>query len=1017
MILQKFISKKLKDFLLVPILICGSILGYSQNMKISGNVLSSKDKMPLPGVNVLIEGSQKGVVTDFDGFYSIDVVSDKSVLVFSYLGYKTKKIAVGKLNKLDVSLDEDLNKLDEVVVVGYGLSSKRDLTSSISILDVDDLKTAQTPQFEQMLTGRVAGVDVSNLTSEPGAGLSIRIRGSNSINGDNSPLLVIDGVLGGSFESLNMNDVESMQVLKDASATAIYGSQGANGVIIITTKSGKSEALQVELFGNSGIQRVTKRLNLLTAEEHIQVLVDDPNFDFPSEITGITNPILTGKGTDWQDVIFQDASYNNYHLTLRGGSDRLSAFMSLDFLDQEGVVKNSDYNKLSARTDIKFNASDNLGIRYSTSAYKTTSNQVKTNEGYGSFGGPVTINAGLFSPIVPIYAEDGSFNNDLSNSFIRDNPAAILANLDDLYETNYLQNTIQTRWKLSKNITHDFLASHTNSTFNRKRYTGKVLLSSFNRGEAYLDNIERDAWQIKNTLTYNKTFSKAHKFSVLAGQELSEDNRFRTSVTAQGFATETSKYNNIGLADEVTGFFSERTSWGLASFFTRVTYGFKSKYLFALSARADGSTKFAENNKWGYFPSGSFAWVASEESFLKDSKLISYLKLRTSYGETGSQAINPYQSLAAYSTGINYSNGSQDLFNGAFVSRIANPNLKWETTAQYDAGIDLKLIDGKLGITGDYYRKVTSDLLYEKRLLAYTGIESQIQNIGKMENVGYEFSLDAIPFDGKFKWDISANISFTKNKVLDLGDNTDVFFGPPSGSRGSGFTTSGVLRVGEPIGNFYGYVADGIFKTQEDLDAIDQPGAVLGRVRYKDISGPDGIPDGKIDDNDRKIIGNALPDYIFGVTNNFSYGNFDFNVTFQGVMGKDGIRFDKGKVLTKEKFEGWSVNNPESNIPTNGDLGSVTNSNYVEDASYIKFKNISLGYNFNKDILSKLGVKSMKLYFSAVDAIVITKYSGYNPEVNSFAEGNTFQKNAALGYDSGAYPGVSQYLLGLNIAF
>lgn len=1009
-------TKKTKVYIFIQLLLLFCI-GYLNAQKTVTGTVISKDLQPVAGVNVLLEDTTNGVVTDFDGNYTITINKKNAVLVFSYLGYVTQRITIGSKNKIDVVLVEDLAKLDEVVVIGYGSSLKKDLTSSVAVVDVKDMGTGQTPRMEQMLTGRVSGVNVSSTNTEPGAALKIRIRGDNSINGNNDPLLVIDGVIGGDFESLNPNDIESMQILKDASATSIYGSQGANGVIIVTTKQGTSGKLSVEVLGTTGIQRVRKRLDLLTAEEHIQVLIDDPNFDFPDDITGVENPILSGKGTDWQDEIFQEALYQNYHVSVRGGSNSLRGFMSVDYLDQEGVIKKSNYNKLSGRTNLSFKASDKLTIRNNFTFFKTKSNQVKTNEGYGSLGGPVTINAALFSPIIPVYAEDGSYNGPLNTTFVRDNPVASINNLFDLYQTDFIRNVFSTQWKISKNITHDFAVNFSNRTYNNRRYTSKILLRSLNRGEAFLDNLERNTWQIKNTLTYKNTFGDNHNVSLLLGHEVLEDKRFRSSITAQGFSTEVLGYNDISLAEEVTGATSESISFGLVSFFSRLTYGFKDKYLFSLSARADGSTKFAENNKWGYFPAGSFAWVVSEEPFLTDSNTISFLKFRTSYGKTGSQAINPYQSLASYDTGLRYSYGDEDLVNGAIINRVANPNLKWETTAQFDAGIDLDLFDGRIGIVADYYKKNTTDLLFAKRLLAYTGISSQIQNIGEMENQGYEFTLKAKVFDKKFKWETSGNISFLENKVVDLGGDTDLFLAPPSGSRGSGFSTTGVLRVGEPIGNFFGYVADGIFKTDEDIEAINQPGAVLGTVRYKDISGPDGVPDGTIDDDDRTIIGNALPDYTFGLVNNFSYGNFDLDIVVQGSMGFDVVRFDKGLVLTKEKFEGWSVDNPDSDIPTNGLLGTVSNSNYVEDASFVKFKNISLGYNFPEETLKKLGLNRLRLYVSAIDAIVITDYSGYDPEVNSFGQSDTFQQNVSIGYDSGSYPGVSQYVVGLNLTF
>lgn len=1005
-----------KHLITLTLLILCTVYSVEAQKTVTGKVMD-KDLAALPGVTIILEGTEVGAITDFEGNYTITINKSKAVLVFSYLGFVTQKLTVGNKKKLDVILLEDTKTLDEVVVIGYGSSLKKDLTSSVTVVDVKELNTGQTPRLEQMINGRVAGVNVSSTNTEPGAALKIRIRGDNSINGNNDPLLIVDGLIGGDFESLNPNDIESMQILKDASATSIYGSQGANGVIIITTKQGRIGKLKAEVLSIYGMQRVRKKLNLMNADQHIQALVQNPFFEYPQDVTGVLNPILSGEGTDWQDEIFREATYQNYNANVSGGSNNFRGYMSVDYLDQQGVIKKSNYNKLSGRTNISFKASNKFTIRNNFSFFKTISNQVRTNEGYGSLGGPVTINAALFSPIIPVFADDGSYNGPLNTTFVRDNPVATINHLFDRYQTDYLRNIFSTKWKVTRNLTHDFSVNFSNRTYNNRRYTSKILLRSLNNGEAYLDNFEQDNWQVKNLITYKKSFGDNHDFSALLGQEILRNKRFRTRITAQGFSTEVLGFNNIALAEEIIDYSSDHTEFGLVSFFTRLTYGYKSKYLFSLSARADGSTKFARNNKWGYFPAGSFAWVLSEEPFLKDNKTINFLKLRTSYGNTGSQAINPFQSLASYDTGLRFSYGDEDLINGAIITRVANPNLKWETTTQLDLGFDLELYDGRIGIVADYYKKNTRDLLFARRLQAHTGISSQIQNIGEMLNQGYEFAINADVFNKEFQWNTSANISFLENKVVDLGGDNELFLAPPSGSRGSGFTTTGVLRVGEPIGNFFGYVADGIFKTDADLAAIDQPGAVLGRVRYKDISGPNGVPDGLIDDNDRTIIGNALPDYTFGLVNNFSYKNFDLNVVVQGSMGFDVVRFDKGRVLTPERLDGWTTFNTETDIPTNGDLGSVANTNYVEDASFVKFKNISFGYSFPLKKIEKLGFTKLRLYFSAIDAIVLTNYSGYDPEVNSFGQSDTFQQNVSIGYDSGSYPGVSQYIFGINVAF
>ncbi len=985
----------------------------AQERTISGKVTSNEDPLGLPGVNIIIKGTTTGVSSDMDGNYSIKVKNNNVVLVFNYIGFTTKEIVVGDKKVINVVLSGDVSKLDEIVLIGYGSSLKKDLTSSVSVVDLGDAQKISAPRIEQTLGGKIAGVNITSPNSEPGAALSIRIRGGNSINGDNSPLLVVDGVLGGDFESLNVNDIESMQVLKDASATAIYGSLGANGVIIVSTKKGKIGKIKVDVFSSTGVQQVRKTLDLFDAEQHIQFLTQDPDFDYPADINNVANPILSGKGTDWQDEIFRKAMYNNLHLNISHGSDKIRTFFSLDYLDQEGVVIESGYKKIAGRLSTDFKISDKFSVTSKVSAYKTASNQIKTNEDYGSFGSPITMTALQFSPLIPVYAEDGSFNPDLNTAYIRDNPVSTAKNLNDFYEGSFLQNVLAANWKITDDLTYDFSASFSSNEKVNKRYISKALLRASNVGEATIANSKSESWQLRNTLTYNKLFNDVHNISVLAGYEMSENKFFSSSMTGRGFATEISKYNNIGLADVITEAKSRSISSGLVSYLARVTYGYKSKYLFSVSERADGSTKFATNNKWAYFPSGSVAWVASEENFLADSKSVNHLKLRASYGKSGSQAISPYQSLAQYSTGLIYSQGGSDLFNGVFINQVANTNLKWETTSQFDFGFDLELYDSKIGVTYDYFSKTTEDLLFNKGLLAYTGIESQIQNIGELENKGHEFGFDAKVLDGKLKWDVSANVTFVKNKVIDLGGDDNIYISPVSGSRGSGFATAGVLKVGEAIGNFFGYQADGIFKTQADIDAINQPGAQLGNVRYKDTN-----EDGVINSDDRQIIGNALPDYTFGINNNFSYGNFDLNVAIQGVQGNEVIWFDQGNINTVDRLNGWSTSNPDTTIPRQGRLGSDTNSNYVEDGSFIKFKNISLGYNFTKDVLKKLGMSNMRVYVSAVDAFVISKYPGYDPEVNSKSGGDdNFSQNVALGFDEGSYPGVSQFIVGLNISF
>lgn len=997
---------------LLALILFSSLLVSAQITGTVNGTIKDTNGLGLPGVNVFEKGNKTGVISDMDGNYTITLKGNNPVLVFSFIGYLKQEMTVSGQKTINIILKEEPNKLEEVVVIGYGSTLRKDLTSSVSVVDLGDAQKVTSPRIETALAGRIAGVNITSPNSEPGAGLQIRIRGGNSINGDNSPLLVVDGVLGGDFESLNINDVENMQVLKDASATAIYGSLGANGVIIVTTKRGKLGKVKIDLYTSTGIQKVRKKMDLMNADQHREYLKRNPDFVYPTDIDNVKNLIESGKGTDWQDEVFQTGIFNNEHLNISQAGDKFKTFFSLDFTEQQGAVIESGYKKISGRLNNEFKVSDKFNIKNNISIYEANSTQIRASEDFGSFGSPVTMSALQFSPLIPVYSATGAFNGPLNSASVQDNPVNTAKNVDDLYGKFYFQDVLSASVDITKDLTYDFLASYTRTDDDNKRYTSKSLLRALNRGEARIANNKGEAWQLRNTITYNKQLNKNNKINVVAGYELSESNSFSSRITAAGFATEANKFNNIGLASSIIDFYSRSVSYGLASYLGRATYGYKEKYLFAASGRYDGSTKFATNNKWAFFPSGSAAWVISKEKFLADNKTINHLKLRGSYGESGSQAINPYQSLAQYRTGLTYSYGGSDLLNGVLIDQVANPNLKWETTAQYDFGIDAKFFNSRIELTYDYYSKTTTDLLFDKALMAYTGINSQIQNVGQLQNKGHEFGIEAVIADGKFKWDVSANISFVKNKVLDLGGADNIYISSVSSSRGSGFGTAGVLKVGEAIGNFFGYKANGIFLTQLELDASSQPGKTLGAVRFEDSNG-----DGLINANDRQIIGNALPDYTFGINNNFSYGNFDLNITVQGQQGNEAIWFDKGRILSVDILNAWSPSNPTTSVPRGGNLGNETNSNYVEDASFVKFRNILLGYNFPQDLVKKLGVSKMRLYLSAVDAFVITKYSGFDPEVNSKNGSGTFSQNVALGFDEGSYPGVAQYLLGFNISF
>ena len=982
-----------------------------QEVRVSGKVVSGEYEEGIPGVNVRVRGTSTGTVTDLEGNYSLEVPSSESVLVFTAVGFVTQEVQVGNQSTINITLEADVQQLSEVVVVGYGVQRRSDLTGSVSTVSGEDLDRIAVPRVDQALQGQAAGVQITNTQNQPGGEVSIRIRGQNSITGNNNPLVVIDGILGGDLKMINPQEIESMEVLKDASATAIYGSRGANGVILITTKRGKTGAAKINISSYFGTQVVRRTLPVLNAAQQRQVLLDHPEelqvaLGIPNILAGVDPNV----DTDWQDEIFQNAPQNEHQVNISGGTDNTKYAVMGNYFSQDGVVKGSGFERGSIRFnfDQKINEKIEFGINLNLARF--TQDNLFLDTGGGSRGAGITLEALQMSPMVPVYDEEGNYSGPLNPGEQINNPMALVNERPNMVRRNFFQGGVFADYDITEALTFRTNLAYTNTDNLHQGYSSKVLLESAEQGEANVAQYSEQDWLIENTLNYSKLIDDLHNLSILGGFTLQGVSRFTDITTGRGFATEVNNFYDLSQADAITAdsdFWEEK----LASFLGRINYSFMNRYLLTLSARADGSSKFAIENKWGIFPSAAFGWKIIEESFMEEISGISNLKLRGSWGMVGSQAISPYQSLASFNTIPNaYSWGDNIDVVGVGAGRVANPSLGWETTEQANIGVDLGLFSNRLSFSADIYKKTTRDLLYDRPLLLYTGYSSQTDNIGSIENKGLELSLNSVNTTGSFRWSTSANLAINRNKVLDLGDDEEFFIqalGTLEWNR-----TEIVIREGEPLGTFYGYVFDGIYQNAEEVASINDPGAAPGTVKHVDING-----DGKIDDEDQTIIGDPNPDFTYGITNEFYYGGFDLSIFLLGRQGGDILNLTRARLSypglinsLESTLDYWQGENTSNTQQALGEHNGGMSTRYLEDASYLRVKNVVLGYTLPSNLLDRLPLTNLRLYLSAVNPLTITNYSGYDPEVN--LRGNS---NVLMNIDHGGFPVFKTYTIGVKI--
>ncbi len=1004
----------------------------SQSGRVTGKVTDSSGN-PLPGVTVMIKESSVGTITDADGRYSISNVADGSVLVFSFVGMRSSEVEFTGQNQVDVQMEEETVGLEEVVAIGYGTVKKSDLTGAVSSVKAEDIQNTPLTSIDQGLVGRASGVMVTQTSGMPGAIASIRVRGTSSLQGGNEPLYVIDGfpVYNGSgfgstggrarmsgLATINPSDIESIEILKDASATSIYGSRAANGVVLITTKSGKHGLDKITVEANYGIQSVVKTIDVMNAYEYAQLVNEaytndglNPVYDEVKMAELRQNP----KGTDWQDELFRTAPTQNYQITFSGGTDNTIYSVSANYYSQEGVIRNSDFDRYSGRVNLERKMFTNFRTGTHLNLSRVISNVVRTDA--GDQNGVIT-GAMKFNPILPVFSNEEfrEYTQVNSPGIVYPNPVATADEQVRKILSTRLLGDVFGEWEVIPDLKAKVSFGVDLFDIKNDMFTPSTIYESGGTAQASVQGNYHTTWLNENTLSWSKRLKGDQSVSALAGITFQRNHTEGMTAASRDFVNNVLEQNSLQSGAVYDQPSSNNTEWSLLSYIGRINYNLKDKYLLTFSSRVDGSSRFGKNNKYAFFPSGSLAWRASEEDFVQELGIFSNMKLRTSYGVTGNQEIGLYNSLPTL-TNTTYTIG-RALVSGFYPNTIPNPDLKWEKTSQFDVGLDLAFLENKLRITTDYYHKKTTDLIYDVAVPFTSGFSATLKNIGSMENYGVELSIDSDNLNGVFGWTTNFNISFNRNKVLELGGESYKDVGTEDGHLKTGLVHR--LIVGEPIGLFYGYVFDGLFKSQEELGTGPKgPTNWLGGRRYKDISGPDGVPDGKVDATyDRTVIGDPNPEFFGGMANTFSYKGIELNVFMQYSYGNDIFNYNAmelelpagGQNVYRKMLNRWSTTNQDENrypkATTN--RSAVFCSEYIEDGSYLKVKTVTLAYTFPN--LKSRNIAGLKIYATCNNLLTFTKYRGYDPEV-SYKGASSLE----IGEDFGGYPQAKIIMFGVNL--
>jgi len=1074
-----------KIILLFMLFLTVLVQAQQKSITIRGTIVTDDKDEPLIGVTVKEKGGQRGTITDLDGRFVLKTDNPDIQLICSMLGYENELIkGAANLKTIKVRLKEKTTELDDVVVIGYGTSKKSDLTGSVSSMKSEQIADRKTTSLEEILSGRIAGVQVTSSGGEPGAGLSIRIRGNSSVNADNEPLYVIDGfpietsqTMVSAFNgkgnqtmdplaNINPNDIQSIEVLKDASSTAIYGSRGANGVVLITTKSGVKSAPKVSFNSYFGFSEVTKRIPVLDKMQYadyytrsntpglnpdLSISIPHPDPAYPGEMMGVPVDFTDSVGRDWQSDIYRKALQQNYNVSISGGTDATKYFASYSYSGQEGTVPNSDFQTsgLRLKLDQKINSFISAGAsaNYST----TLQNGAISSDGLSG-------SSGIFQQIL-LYRPTYNLRNNLDDPDAFEtvqsvNPYLYLQNMVKRNSSSRFQFNGYLKYQFNKNLNLNV----TYNTFNtnaktQEYYSSKLILANSNNGQVTNAFSAVTMWSEENILTYKNKFGD-HSITAMGAFSLQGNTQVRTATTGIDLSNELLREESLPFAQDIQPVINDVTIYTMMSYIGRLEYGYKNRYLFTMSLRADGSSKFTAGNKFSYFPSTAFAWRAGEEQFLKNLNVFDNLKFRVSYGRTGNSSIPPYSTVAEYGS-IYYPiviNGVTTLQYGLAPSNIGNNNLKWETTDQFDGGVDISVFNGKISLTIDGYLRHTKDLLLSKNISYINGGEKSVQNFGSLQNKGIEFGLSTINISNKkFTWTTDFNISFNENKVLDLGEVDSYPVDAPLHS--SVYYNEFMLAKGHSIGAMYGYVKEGIYQYADFNEFYNSDGSYIsdlaqqrkiyvlqkynkqpftlhdgaskrfgiipepGFVKFQDLNG-----DGDITtDQDRTYIGRSDPVFYGGLTNKITFAGFDLSVFLQFSYGNNlfnanqhiFINWTATKNTTVDYYNNeWISTRPTDVYPINIDnLGyNASSSMQVYDASYLRFKDITLGYTIPSTVIKKLKISKFRFYVSGQNLFVLTKYPWGDPEV-------TFRDPLTSGYDRFTYPRSTTILGGVSINF
>ena len=1044
-----------------------------QAKKVSGVV---QDAMgPVIGASIKVKGTNTGVATDFDGKFTLSV-NPGATLVVSYIGYVTKEVKVGNQTSLVINLQEDKQLLDEVVVVGYGTMKKSDISGSSVNLGEKAMKGSIISSLDQSLQGRAAGVTAVSTSGAPGTASSIRVRGTATINSNAEPLYVIDGVIvqssntsGSSLgfgdaldngptstvsplSTINPADIVSMEILKDASATAIYGAQGANGVVLITTKRGKAGEAKFSYDGMVAWSRQTKRLDMMNLREFGDYYNDfvASGFGGIKEDPYYSDVSLLGKGTNWQDAIFQTAFQQQHQVSAQGGTEKIQYYVSAGYMNQEGTIIGSEFNRLSVRANLDAQLKSWLKLGLSATFSDSNDNLKLTDGAEGIVGFALSS-----LPEAPIYDIDGKYASFARENYSIHNPIAKAMEQNNMLNRKKLNGNIYAEITPIKNLVWHAEIGYDIGYSKAEIYNNAIDLPNWKESnESSIQKNNNTYWQLKNYITYNNTFAEKHSLTAMVGQECWESKWDYTRVANTNLPSDAVHNPQLG-----TGTATINSGFGsssMASFFTRWTYSYDNRYNATYTYRYDGSSNFGPNNRWAGFHSAAASWRFTNEKFMKDIKWLSNGKLRIGWGQTGNSNIN------SYVWGVNMQQVYTSLGNGYRPQNIPNLDVRWEKQSQIDVGLDIGLFNDRINLTLDWYQKESKDMLMELQLPSYMGtqgndnskLKAPMGNYGHIRNTGFEITLNTHPLIGKFQWDSEMQISFNKNKLIALNGTASSAI---VGYAQWGQTQVTKTDIGESLYSFYGYVCDGIYQDLADLETSPKPSAYptngvfnganttyVGDIKYKDLNG-----DGVIDENDRTNIGSPLPKFTYGWTNTFRYKNFDLSIFINGSYGNKVMNLTKRNLTTMSSawsnqhvdvinrarlepidasivytdgskwynhVENVRVANPDASLPR-AIIGDPNDNDrisdrYVEDGSYLRLKNLALGYTFPKKIVKTLGVENLRVYCNIQNLFTITGYDGYDPEIGV----STMSVNV-MGVDYGRYPSPTTYSFGLNMSF